>query len=225
MLIFYLMIGMILFSFGDCYSYRKSKGMNYLTDRSRCESCGHVLKWFELLPLVSYLALRGKCRYCGRQISLRPFLSEVIGLVCGGIAYSKGFVALFILCNLYVLALMDQKTKSVPFVSCIPLLLICIIVSYMDLDLFSRLFGSLLISVPMSLLNVIKKDSFGWGDVILFLLLGYIYKIDIIYIALLALGIASLYALYLMGILKKTKEYEFAFIPFLFLGVLLYLLL
>lgn len=46
-------------------------------DRSRCLSCGHILAWYDLIPLVSWLSLRGKCRYCKKFISWTEFLLEV----------------------------------------------------------------------------------------------------------------------------------------------------
>ena len=54
-------------------------------DRSRCLSCGHVLAWYDLIPLVSWLSLRGRCRYCKKFIGWTEFLLEV------------GMVALFVL--------------------------------------------------------------------------------------------------------------------------------
>ena len=46
-------------------------------DRSRCLSCGHILAWYDLIPLVSWLLLRGKCRYCKKFIGWTEFLLEV----------------------------------------------------------------------------------------------------------------------------------------------------
>ena len=46
-------------------------------DRSRCLSCGHILAWYDLIPLVSWLLLRGKCRYCKKFIGWTEFFLEV----------------------------------------------------------------------------------------------------------------------------------------------------
>jgi leader peptidase (prepilin peptidase)/N-methyltransferase len=48
---------------------KKSKNLSILTGRSQCEHCGHVLGWKDLIPVFSWLFLRGKCRYCGKSIS------------------------------------------------------------------------------------------------------------------------------------------------------------
>lgn len=60
-------------------------GKSIKQDRSRCLSCGHELRWYDLLPLVSWLTLRGKCRYCRQPIGWTEFLLEV------------GMAALFVL--------------------------------------------------------------------------------------------------------------------------------
>lgn len=52
------------------------------SDRSRCLHCGHVLAWYDLLPVVSWLSLGGKCRYCRHQIGYFEFIAEIgLGLV------------------------------------------------------------------------------------------------------------------------------------------------
>lgn len=58
-----------------------------LGGRSHCDGCGRTLAWFELVPFVSYLALRGRCRTCGVRIGLAPFLWEVsAGAIGAGVA-------------------------------------------------------------------------------------------------------------------------------------------
>ncbi|OYX39813.1 hypothetical protein B7Z00_00100 [Candidatus Saccharibacteria bacterium 32-50-10] len=57
-------------------------GKTVRQDRSRCLSCGHQLAWYDLLPIVSWIALGGKCRYCGRPIGKTEFLVELsLGLL------------------------------------------------------------------------------------------------------------------------------------------------
>lgn len=49
--------------------------------RSQCLNCGHVLRWYDLVPLLSYALLRGRCRYCGKPIDIRLWFAEVLGLI------------------------------------------------------------------------------------------------------------------------------------------------
>jgi leader peptidase (prepilin peptidase)/N-methyltransferase len=55
-----------------------------LSGRSACDGCGHSLRWWELLPVVSYLALRGRCSRCASAIPLSLLAREVSGAVVGG---------------------------------------------------------------------------------------------------------------------------------------------
>lgn len=67
-------------AFGSFVGVAAARGWSAsLTGRSRCESCGRVLRWYELVPLVSFLALRARCRTCAAQIGWRTYLWELGG--------------------------------------------------------------------------------------------------------------------------------------------------
>jgi prepilin signal peptidase PulO-like enzyme (type II secretory pathway) len=69
-------LGLILGSFLTVVATRFHTGKS-INGRSRCMSCGHTLSWYELFPLISYVALRGRCMQCGAAIPARLFLMEV----------------------------------------------------------------------------------------------------------------------------------------------------
>jgi leader peptidase (prepilin peptidase)/N-methyltransferase len=75
--------GVIVGSFLNVYIYRFHTGKS-LSGHSHCLSCGTRLRWFELFPLFSYLALRGRCRTCGCKIPSRYFLVEL----CTGLLFA-----------------------------------------------------------------------------------------------------------------------------------------
>ena len=65
------LFGLALGSFAGCAGYRLAEGGSvFHPSRSRCPNCRHVLAWFELVPLLSWVAQRGRCRHCGRALSL-----------------------------------------------------------------------------------------------------------------------------------------------------------
>lgn len=102
--------------------------------RSHCESCQHILSWYDLFPLISYLTLRGKCRYCQNEISLEyPFVEILSGFLIALIfirffpenllhlnpilivtALLNLFFLVFITCILIVVMLTDLKTGLIP---------------------------------------------------------------------------------------------------------------
>ena len=69
--------GVVIGSFLNVYIYRFHTGKS-LAGHSHCLSCGRTLKWYELFPLISYLALRFRCRTCGCRIPARYFLVEAL---------------------------------------------------------------------------------------------------------------------------------------------------
>lgn len=74
-------LGSCLFSFAACALSRKD--LSFLHGRSRCDVCGHPLAWYDMIPVVSWLLLRGHCRYCGAKIPVRLLYAEVLGAAVG----------------------------------------------------------------------------------------------------------------------------------------------
>ncbi len=84
-ILFYILvfiIGASIGSFINCLVYRLEKGKGFVKGSSYCPKCKHQLKWLDLVPLLSFLALRGKCRYCKEKISWRyPLIEIAIGVL------------------------------------------------------------------------------------------------------------------------------------------------
>jgi prepilin signal peptidase PulO-like enzyme (type II secretory pathway) len=78
--IFFFLFGLIIGSFLDVVVTRFNTGAS-LNGRSRCLSCGHQLSWYELVPLLSYLILLGRCHGCGSHIPLRLLFTECLTAV------------------------------------------------------------------------------------------------------------------------------------------------
>ena len=71
-----LILGTVFGSFVNCASSRIAHGESFLKGRSHCMNCGHELGALDLIPVLSFLGLRGRCRYCGAKISVRYPLTE-----------------------------------------------------------------------------------------------------------------------------------------------------
>ena len=72
------LLGACMGSFLNCAAWRIVHGESVLRGRSHCDACGHVLAMRDLIPVVSYLAAHGRCRYCGAKLSRRHVLAEAV---------------------------------------------------------------------------------------------------------------------------------------------------
>lgn len=160
---------------------------NLMVPRSRCSSCGHMIAWYENIPLLSYLFLKGKCSVCGTKFGWRYPLVEAVtgvlfffcawrwGLTVTGLAWS-GFAA-----TLLALALIDWDTTLLPDDVTLPLLWAGLIVAALGwnpaVQLMDALWGTVAGYLSLWLVYwafklVTGKEGMGYGDFKLFAALG-----------------------------------------------------
>lgn len=112
-------IGLVIGSFLNMCIYRIPREESISYPPSHCESCNHKLNPLDLIPLISYLCLKGRCRYCGEKISLRYSLIEVFNCILYLMVYMKYGPTIFtvkfcILSSLLiVIGLIDYNTQDV----------------------------------------------------------------------------------------------------------------
>lgn len=127
-LFFTVLIGVCLGSFGNVLIDRLSAGRS-IAGRSRCDGCGRTLSPLELVPLLSWIALRGTCRTCGSRIPMRVPLVELGSGVIGAIAvmhpvfdgsprgHGGPLLAIILLVGLwalFIIAVIDLRTRTIP---------------------------------------------------------------------------------------------------------------
>jgi len=159
---------------------------NLMVPRSRCPHCGHQIRWFENIPLLSYLALGGKCSQCKASISIRYPLVELVtgalfvfcawhwGLNASGLAWC-GFSA-----ALVTLALIDWDTTLLPDDLTLPLVwagLVAAALQWIPVSLNASLWGAVAGYLSLWLVYwgfklVTGKEGMGYGDFKLFAALG-----------------------------------------------------
>lgn len=116
--------GAIIGSFLNVVLFRKNTRESIVKDRSRCFSCGKKLKWFELIPILSFFIQRGRCRSCGSKISWQYPIIEVGSGIIGVLIFSKFPISNFQLltsfsfyflafCALLLVAVYDFKHKII----------------------------------------------------------------------------------------------------------------
>jgi len=88
LVVFGALAGAVVGSFGGVVRSRGWRGA--LHGRSHCEGCGRELRWFELVPFLSYSVQRGRCRTCGSRIGAAVLLAEIAGAAVGAVAVLVG---------------------------------------------------------------------------------------------------------------------------------------
>lgn len=159
---------------------------NLVVPRSRCRQCGHVIRWYENIPVLSWLALRGKCSSCGTRIGLRyPLVELATGALFAWCVWSWGATPIGLAwCGfcaaVLALALIDWDTTLLPDVITLPLLwagLILAALRWTPLPLPQALWGA--VAGYLSLWTVTQlfklatgRVGMGNGDFKLFAALG-----------------------------------------------------
>ena len=114
-----LILGIIIGSFLNVCIYRIPKGESIIYPPSYCEKCGVNIKLYDLIPVISYMILRGKCRCCKSKISLRdPLIELITGILSLSIYYLCGLNLNFIKYIIFVsfiiiIGLIDLDTTDV----------------------------------------------------------------------------------------------------------------
>ena len=207
-----------------------SKQADYLyRARSHCPSCHHVLTWQDLIPLLSYLYLLGKCRYCRRPISYRYPSIELLHLICCMplLWFYQDLYLLFLhtllISALITSAVIDAEYKLLPD-ECSVIIFTCALLSHMTTQTLENSVLGLLVgyisiyTLHWGYLNLRKKEGIGLGDVKLVGVLGAWLGLENLASLLLY---ASLIGILYTVISNKNKTDQIPFGPFLILSAIL----
>lgn len=224
--------GLIWGSFLGAIVWRIDDLKSLLTSRSQCDHCDAELQWYDLIPLISYGLLRGKCRKCRKSISILHPLIEIITAVVfclvywrWGISYEALLLALIFSTAIITLgydAIHMQIIDQVIWVGIILTLILDWLVSrgqYMD-AIKTYGYGALAgIGLPLLLVVPSKARWMGEGDILLGLLIGLLVGFPSILVALIvALLLGSIFGLLQIALKHRTIKDPVAFGPFMIIG-------
>ena len=224
--------GIVIGSFINVCIYRIPLKEDIVKERSHCMSCGHVLQWYELIPIVSYLVQKGKCRNCGTKLSVQyPLIEGTNGVLYVLIAVINGFnvdslLYCLLISALITLSVIDWRTYEIPIginIFILALGLISIAIHYNDW--LNHVIGFLAVSVFIYIIILATKGrGMGGGDMKLMaaagLLLGWK---EIILAFILGCILGSIIHVIRMKVSKA--EHTLAFGPYLSLGILITVLI
>jgi len=225
--IMFFILGTIFGSFLNVVIYRLPKKESIVYGRSHCTNCNHIISPSELIPLVSYALLGGKCKSCKTPISLRyPLIESLTGLLFVLSFLHFGItidlvIALPLTLLLIVIAMIDIDTMEI--YDRFQILLFILAISNIllsPLPIMDHLIGFFIISFPFYIIALLT-NGMGGGDIKLIaiggLFLGYQATLVAFFVASL---LGSIYAIYLMLIKKSSRKTQFAFGPFLCIGII-----
>jgi prepilin signal peptidase PulO-like enzyme (type II secretory pathway) len=220
-------LGAILGSFLNALLFRYNTGRSVLRGRSRCMHCGRTLNALDLVPVLSYLALRGKCRYCHSKVSIQYPLVEIAGVILAALVYLQNpdpfafALWLAIWMTLLFVFVYDLKHKVIPWEASGLLAALAL------LHLWSLGFGSWslvagpILAAPLFLLSLVSGGRWmGWGDSALELGLGWMLGVTAGLSAFVfAFWTGAVVGIGLLALSKGiTMKSEVPFAPFLIAG-------
>ena len=228
--LFYIILtaiyGIIIGSFLNVCIYRIPKNESIIVERSHCMSCGEHLKWYDLLPLVSFLFLGGKCRYCKSKLAVQyPLIEALNGIGYAILVMLNGFTIttiLYCLCTSALLALsvIDWRIYEIPVAFNIFIGILGIIRLLTDIGHWHLyVIGFFAVSGFLYLLYIITSGrGIGGGDIKLMAVAGLLVGWKLI---ILSLVIGCLLGSVIHLILMKVKEKDrvLAFGPYLSMGI------
>ncbi len=247
MLFFIILIGLILGSFISAYTYRVPRNISVKKGRSRCPFCKTQIFWYDNIPVVSYILLKGRCRKCKKRISMRypvielasavffpifylqfPLIQKNIVWLIGVSYYLALAYVLFLAFILLTIFIIDWEHQIILDSNVFwPLLLsVFLLVLFGENKIYIHLLAGLGSALFLLFINLITRGrGMGLGDVKLALFLGMVAGIwgSVVYMFW-AFIIGAMVGIFLMVIKKKKMKSQIAFGPFLIMGFLIYML-
>jgi leader peptidase (prepilin peptidase)/N-methyltransferase len=193
LVIFYLILfvyGIVIGSFVNVLIYRLPKHEDFVKIRSHCMSCGYQLRWFDLIPIVSWVIYKGRCRNCGQKISAQyPLIEALNGVVyvLVGIVYGIS-VDTVLIClaasALIAISVIDYRTMVIPAGLNYTICILGIIRMAVDYKNFANyLLGFVSVALFLFILYTISKGRWiGGGDIKLMAATGLLvgWKLNIL---------------------------------------------
>jgi leader peptidase (prepilin peptidase)/N-methyltransferase len=197
--------------------------------RSSCSSCGHQLNAIELIPVISYLILKGKCRSCSEHISpIYPFMEFITGILFVSAPLVIGWesellIAWTLISLLVIIVVSDISYKLIPDK---------ILIFFAGIFLFERIYlpltpwwdsilGSLIGFTILLMIAIVSKGGMGGGDIKLFALIGFVVGTQGLLLSFfLASFFGATYGIIGMTFKRLKRKQAIAFGPFIAIGTL-----
>lgn len=231
MTLIFLIYGLFIGSFLNVCIFRIPAGISSIVKPPySCGSCGHRLNFIDMLPVVNYIANRGKCMCCGEGYSLQYPLIELLNGILYALVYLKyGFsltsvIYCIIISILVVISFIDLKHKIIPDGANIALAVVGAIFIFIErAGLYNSFLGSIT-GFGLFLAIAFLTNAMGGGDIKLMAALGFLFGMrGVLFITLTSFVSGAIISLILLGLKIKSRKDEIPFGPFIALAALTYI--
>ena len=235
--IWVFIFGLCVGSFLNVCIYRLPESKSIVHPRSMCPQCGTLIRFYDNLPVLSFLLLRGKCRHCQTPISLRyPVVELLSGLFAVGVFLKYGIsletvIYYTFIATLLVITFIDIDHQIIPDVITLPGIPICFLASfvlpritYIESLLGILIGGGSLFMVAWLYHLLTKKEGMGGGDIKLLGMMGAIigWK-GVLFTIFVASAVGTISGMLIMLKTRKSMKLAVPFGPFLAIGSMAYI--
>jgi leader peptidase (prepilin peptidase)/N-methyltransferase len=227
------LLGLMLGSFMNVCIYRLPRGLSPVRPRSGCPNCGHMLAWYENVPVVSYLVLRGRCRTCRVAISpMYPIIEAITGAVflAGYLWYGPSallIVRLAFAWAMIALFVIDYQHQILPNVITIPGIVVGILSNILaGPGWIASIIGAAvgagsLYAIAEIYYRVRHEEGLGMGDVKMLGMIGAFLGWKLVLLTLVISSfLGSIVGVFVLVSRKESLKYAMPFGTFLALGAL-----
>lgn len=232
-----IIFGLCIGSFLNVCIYRLPLGQSVASPPSSCPNCNTRIRWYDNIPVISYLMLKGRCRGCQAPISIRyPMVELLTGLAALAVAMRFGLtlsslIYFFFIAALLVITFIDIDHRIIPDIISIPGIPMGFIASFFLPDLQWTasalgilLGGGLLLCIAWGYRMLTGKDGMGGGDIKLLAMIGaFMGWQGVLFTIMSASFLGTAVGLALMIRAGKGMKLAIPFGPFLALGAICYL--
>jgi leader peptidase (prepilin peptidase)/N-methyltransferase len=229
------LLGLVIGSFLNVCIYRIPRNLSIVSPPSRCTGCGHLLSWYENVPVVSYFVLRGKCRSCGAPFSAMYPLVELTTAA----VFEAGYwwygatpllaVRLLFACAMIVLFVIDLQHKILPNEITLPGVVVGLVLSGItgQPGWISSLIGiavgaGTLFAIAEAYYRVRGEEGLGMGDVKMLAMIGAFLGWKMVLLTLVLSSISgSIVGVAILLVKKESLKYALPFGTFLAIGALI----
>lgn len=225
--LFIFILGASIGSFLNVCIYRLPLKQSIVSPSSHCPDCNTPIRFYDNIPVVSFLILRGRCRKCRSKISIQYVLVEILNAVGYIFLFRKfGLSPEFILyailfSSLVVVSGIDLYYKIIPDIITLPGIIVGIIgsVSVLPVGFKSSITGILIGGGLFYIVAVVSRGGMGGGDIKLIAMIGaFLGWTDVIITIMLASFLGAVVGIFIMIVFGKGRKYAVPFGPFLSIG-------